>query len=83
MGMGMFIFPIAGTLIVLGPLSGFIAGAIGGAGIVAVSMALPTIGTICHVGAAGGTIGAVEYAPAHKRNIDACKEILHHATRSS
>jgi len=81
----MFIFPIAGTLIVLGPLSGFIAGAIGGAGIAAMSMALPTIRTICHVGATGGTVGAVECAPvlAHKRNIDACKEILHHATRSS
>ncbi len=31
--MGFFVFPIVGTLMVLGPLAGFIAGAIGGAGI--------------------------------------------------
>ncbi len=32
MGFGMFVFPIAGTLIVLGPLAGMIAGAVSGAG---------------------------------------------------
>lgn len=44
MGMGMFIFPIAGTLIVLGPLSGLIAGAIGGAGIGALVSGLMALG---------------------------------------
>jgi uncharacterized membrane protein len=43
-GMGMFMFPIAGTLIVLGPLAGFIAGAISGAGIGALASGLITMG---------------------------------------
>lgn len=33
MGMGMFLLPIAGAVIVLGPLGGLIAGAVGGAGL--------------------------------------------------
>src|SRR6202011_6246514 len=33
MALGMFVFPIAGTLIVLGPLAGMIAGAVSGAGL--------------------------------------------------
>ena len=44
MGMGMFVFPIAGTLIVLGPLAGLIAGAIGGAGIGALTSGMITLG---------------------------------------
>src|SRR5262245_44273561 len=36
MGFGLFLIPVAGTLIVLGPLSGLIAGAIGGAGVGAI-----------------------------------------------
>ena len=44
MGMGMFVFPIAGTLIVLGPLAGLIAGAIGGAGFGALTSGLMTMG---------------------------------------
>jgi hypothetical protein len=41
---GFFIFPAVGTLIVLGPLSGFIAGAVGGAGIGALVSALVAAG---------------------------------------
>jgi uncharacterized membrane protein len=44
MGMGMFMFPVAGALFVLGPLSGLIAGAIGGAGIGALVSGLVTMG---------------------------------------
>ena len=44
MGMGMFILPIGGTLMVLGPLAGFIAGAIGGASIGALVSSLMTLG---------------------------------------
>jgi hypothetical protein len=41
---GMFAFPLVGTLVVLGPLSGMIAGAIGGAGIGALINALVALG---------------------------------------
>lgn len=44
MGMGMFVLPIGGTLMVLGPLAGAIAGAIGGAGIGALVSSLMTLG---------------------------------------
>lgn len=44
MGMGMFMFPVAGALIVLGPLAGLIAGAIAGAGIGALVSSLMTLG---------------------------------------
>ena len=44
MGFGLFVFPVAGTLVVLGPLSGMIAGAIGGAGIGALVNALIALG---------------------------------------
>ena len=44
MGMGMFILPIAGAVIVLGPLGGLIAGAIGGAGLGALVSGLMTLG---------------------------------------
>ncbi|HEV2319907.1 MAG TPA: general stress protein [Verrucomicrobiae bacterium] len=33
MGFGFFLFPVAGAVVVLGPLAGLVAGAIGGAGI--------------------------------------------------
>src|SRR5882762_1584235 len=44
MGFGLFVFPVAGTLVVLGPLAGMIAGAIGGAGIGALVSALVGLG---------------------------------------
>ncbi len=44
MGMGMFILPIAGAVIVLGPLGGLIAGAITGAGLGALVSGLMTLG---------------------------------------
>jgi uncharacterized membrane protein len=44
MGFGFFIFPPAGPLIVLGPLAGFIAGAIGGAGMGALINGLMALG---------------------------------------
>jgi len=44
MGIGMFILPIAGAVIVLGPLGGLIAGAIGGAGLGALVSGLMTLG---------------------------------------
>lgn len=44
MGFGLFVFPVAGTLVVLGPLAGLIAGAIGGAGIGALVNALIALG---------------------------------------
>jgi len=40
MGFGLFVLPVAGTLVVLGPLAGLVAGAIGGAGIGALVNAL-------------------------------------------
>jgi predicted acylesterase/phospholipase RssA len=44
MGFGLFVFPVAGTLVVLGPLAGLIAGAISGAGIGALVHALVAMG---------------------------------------
>ena len=44
LGFGLFVFPIAGALIVLGPLAGFIAGAIGGTGVGALIGALVSLG---------------------------------------
>jgi uncharacterized membrane protein len=44
MGFGLFVFPVAGTLIVLGPLAGFIAGAVSGAGIGALINSLMALG---------------------------------------
>jgi len=44
MGFGMFVFPIAGTLIVLGPLAGMIAGAVSGAGLGALVNGLMALG---------------------------------------
>jgi hypothetical protein len=44
MGFGLFIFPVAGTLIVLGPLAGLIAGAVGGAGVGALVNGLMALG---------------------------------------
>lgn len=44
MGFGMFVFPVAGTLIVLGPLAGMIAGAISGAGVGALVNGLMALG---------------------------------------
>ena len=44
MGFGFFVFPIAGTLVVLGPMAGMIAGAIGGAGLGALMNALMALG---------------------------------------
>jgi hypothetical protein len=44
MGFGLFVLPIAGTVVVLGPLAGLIAGAIGGAGIGALVNALIALG---------------------------------------
>jgi hypothetical protein len=44
MGFGFFVFPVAGTLIVLGPLAGLIAGAIGGAGVGALVNGLMALG---------------------------------------
>jgi hypothetical protein len=44
MGFGLFVFPVAGTLVVLGPLAGLIAGAIGGAGVGALVNALLALG---------------------------------------
>jgi uncharacterized membrane protein len=44
MGFGLFVLPVAGTLIVLGPLSGLIAGAISGAGIGALVNGLMALG---------------------------------------
>ena len=43
-GFGFFVFPVAGTLVVLGPLSGMIAGAISGAGIGALMNSLIALG---------------------------------------
>ena len=44
LGFGFFVFPVAGTLVVLGPLAGLIAGAISGAGIGALVSALISLG---------------------------------------
>lgn len=44
MGFGMFVFPVAGTLIVLGPLAGMIAGAVSGAGMGALVNGLMALG---------------------------------------
>lgn len=44
LGFGMFVFPIAGVVVVLGPLSGLIAGAIGGAGLGALVNGLVALG---------------------------------------
>ena len=44
MGFGLFVFPIAGTLIVLGPLAGMIAGALSGAGVGALVNGLIALG---------------------------------------
>ena len=44
LGMGMFIIPVAGAVIVLGPLAGLIAGAISGAGLGALVSGLMTMG---------------------------------------
>ena len=44
MGFGMFVFPIAGTLIVLGPLAGMVAGAVSGAGVGALVNGLMALG---------------------------------------
>ena len=44
MGFGFFVFPIAGSLVVLGPLAGMVAGAISGAGIGALVNALIALG---------------------------------------
>jgi hypothetical protein len=44
MGFGLFVLPVAGTLIVLGPLSGLIAGAISGAGVGALVNGLMAMG---------------------------------------
>lgn len=44
LGFGFFVLPIAGTLIVLGPLAGLIAGGIGGAGMGALVSALIELG---------------------------------------
>jgi heat induced stress protein YflT len=44
MGFGMFVFPVAGTLIVLGPLAGMIAGAVSGAGLGALVNGLMALG---------------------------------------
>ena len=44
MGFGFFVLPVAGSLIVLGPLAGLIAGAISGAGIGALVNALIALG---------------------------------------
>ncbi len=38
--MGFFVFPVAGAVIILGPLAGLVAGAIGGAGVGALTSAL-------------------------------------------
>jgi hypothetical protein len=44
LGVGLFIVPVAGTLLVLGPLGGLIAGAIGGAGVGALVGGLMALG---------------------------------------
>jgi hypothetical protein len=44
LGFGLFVVPVAGALIVLGPLSGLIAGAIGGAGLGALVGGLAGLG---------------------------------------
>jgi hypothetical protein len=44
MGFGLFVFPVAGTLVVLGPLAGFIAGAASGAGLGALVSGLMALG---------------------------------------
>lgn len=44
MGFGMFVFPVAGVLFVLGPLAGLITGAIGGAGVGALVSGLVNAG---------------------------------------
>lgn len=44
LGFGFFVFPVAGTLVALGPLAGLIAGAISGAGIGALVNALMALG---------------------------------------
>ena len=44
LGMGMFIVPVAGAVLVLGPLAGLIAGAISGAGLGALVSGLMTLG---------------------------------------
>lgn len=44
MGFGLFVLPVAGTMIVLGPLGGLIAGAVGGAGMGALVSGLMGLG---------------------------------------
>ena len=44
MGFGLFVIPVAGTLIVLGPLAGMIAGAVSGAGLGALVSGLMALG---------------------------------------
>ncbi|MGO8669835.1 MAG: general stress protein [Capsulimonadaceae bacterium] len=44
MGFGLFILPVGGALIVLGPLAGLIAGAVGGGGVGALVGALVSLG---------------------------------------
>jgi uncharacterized membrane protein len=44
MGFGFFLLPVAGTIVVLGPLAGMVAGAISGAGIGALVNALIALG---------------------------------------
>jgi hypothetical protein len=44
MGFGFFVFPVAGALVILGPLAGMVAGAITGAGIGALVNALVALG---------------------------------------
>src|SRR5947209_8068683 len=44
MGFGLFVVPVAGTLIVLGPLAGMIAGAVSGAGLGALVSGLMALG---------------------------------------
>ena len=48
LGFGFFLVPIAGAVLVLGPLAGMIAGAVGGAGIGAVAGSLVTLGVPEH-----------------------------------
>jgi hypothetical protein len=44
LGFGLFLVPVAGTIIVLGPLAGLIAGAVGGAGVGALVGGLVSVG---------------------------------------
>jgi uncharacterized membrane protein len=44
LGIGLFVIPVAGTILVLGPLGGLIAGAIGGAGVGALAGGLMSLG---------------------------------------